>query len=482
MTTDDPCFTPATGLARSVRAGERSPVAVVEAFLDRIDARNDGTNAYVTVCADRARERARRIEAAVDRGEDPGPLAGVPVGVKDLLDVAGVRTTLGSRAIDRVPETGSTAVRRLEAAGAVVLGKTNTPEFGRKTNTVNPRFGATTTPFGGERALTAGGSSGGSAAAVADGLAALALGTDAAGSLRVPASACGVVGVVPDFGRVPQGPERSDAFRPRLPYSYVGPMARTVEDAALALAVLAGPHRRDPDSRTEPVPDYPERVASSSLDGLRVAASTDLGLQPVAEPVRESFAAAVGTIDDAGATVSRGPPAFGDREPIHGALTALLRARYLGLYDDFLAEGIDLLDPDAGATPEVVSRVEAAVDLPARAITDAERTRTGAFDAVQDHLADHDLLVTPTTTVPPWPVDGTPEIDGEAVDPNHGWILTWPFNLTGHPAVSVPAGFADGLPVGLQIVGPHGGDADVLAAAAAFERASPRTDRYPGRS
>jgi len=478
----DPCFTPATELASAVRAGERSPVAVVEAFLDRIDAHNDETNAYVTVCADRARERARAVADAVERGEDPGRLAGVPVGVKDLLDVAGVRTTLGSEAVDRVPETSATAVRRLEAAGAVVLGKTNTPEFGRKTDTVNPRFGATTTPFGGAERLTAGGSSGGSAAALADGLAALALGTDAAGSLRVPASACGVVGVVPDFGRVPQGPERADAFRPRLPYSYVGPMTRTVGDAALSLSVLAGPHRRDPDSRTETVPGYTERVASSTLEGLRVAASPDLGLQPVAEPVRETFEAAVSTLDDAGATVREATPAFGDREPIHDALVTLLRARYLGLYDDFRAEGIDLLDPDAGATPEVVSRVEAAVDLSARAVTDAERTRTGAFDAVQDCLADHDLLVTPTTTVPPWPTDGVPEIDGEAVDPNHGWILTWPFNLTGHPAVSVPAGFVDGLPVGLQIVGSRGGDADVLAAAAAFERASPWADRYPGRS
>ncbi|MFB6191804.1 MAG: amidase [Haloarculaceae archaeon] len=479
--TRDTCFTPATELASAVRAGERSPVAVVEAFLDRIEARNGATNAYVTVCADRARERAREVEAAVERGDDPGPLAGVPVGVKDLLDVAGVRTTLGSRAIDRVPETSSIAVQRVEAAGGVVLGKTNTPEFGRKTNTVNPRFGATTTPFGGDAELTAGGSSGGSAAALADGLAALALGTDAAGSLRVPASACGVVGVVPDFGRVPQGPTRTDAFRPRLPYSYVGPMARTVGDAALALSVLAGPHRRDPDSRTEPVPEYPDRAGAAALDGLRVAASADLGLQPVADPVRGTFEAAVETIGDAGATVRRAAPAFGDRESLHGALTALLRARYLGLYDDLRADGIDLLDPDAGATPEVVSRVEAAVDLPARAVTDAERTRTGAFDAVQECLTDHDLLVTPTTTVPPWPVDGLPEIDGEAVDPNHGWILTWPFNLTGHPAVSVPAGFVDGLPVGLQVVGRHGADADVLAAAAAFERASPWTDRYPGR-
>ena len=481
--TDEIPWLSAAELASRVRAGDLSPVEVVDAFLSRIERRNPDTNAYVTVCADRARKDAARAERAVEEGEELGPLHGVPVAIKDMNRVAGVRTTFGSNAFaDHVPDESDTAVRRLEDAGAIVLGKTNTPEFGRKTVTDNPLFGATSNPW--DLSRTTGGSSGGNAAALADGLAPIALGGDAAGSLRIPASACGVVGFVPDFGRVPLGPVRDDAHLNTQPYTYNGPMARTVGDAALMLSVLAGPDDADPYSLPGPTPAYEDADPTPPAD-LRIAYSPDLGVCRVTDEIRGVVEDAVAAFADAGADVEEVDGVFDQSwETLHDALNVLLQTRYVGMYDGFRENlGVDLFDVDGPVTPEVLSRIERGVELSVRDYQRAQRVRTRAADAVRSVFESYDLLVAPTLSIPPFDRDVYPaRIGGEAVDPLHGWVLTWPLNLTGNPTLAAPAGFSDGgLPVGLQMVGPRHGDADVLAAGRAYESANPWADAYPPR-
>jgi Asp-tRNA(Asn)/Glu-tRNA(Gln) amidotransferase A subunit family amidase len=479
---DDLAYASAAEIAAAVRSGDRSPVDVVDYFLDRIRTRDPEINAFTTVREAGAREDARAVERALDRGDDVGPLCGVPVAIKDLTDVSGVTTTYGSRLFaDHVPETDAVLVRRLREADAVVIGKTNTPEFGRLPMTRNDLHGATGNPWDPTR--TVGGSSGGSAAALAAGLVPLAQGSDAAGSLRIPAAACGVVGLMPDFGRVPLGDDRADAFLDLHPYTFAGPMARTVGDAALMLDAMAGPDDVDPFSLPAAAADRPyASLPAGGVDDLSVAYSPDLGICPVADAVRGTVDAAVADLEAAGATVERADPAFGhDWETLHDAQETLLQDRYLGLYDSLKRDqGIDLLDRREAVTDEVVSRIEAAVELDALDVRRAERVRTDAYDAVRDLLADLDVLVTPTIGLLPFEKGTTPAaIGGEAIDPLHGWLLTWPFNLTGHPAVSVPAGTADDLPVGLQIVGGRLDDRSALAAAAAVERLRPWADDFP---
>lgn len=488
--TGDPSYRSATAIAAAVSERERSAIDVIEACLDRIDARNDTTNAFCTVAGERARERAREIDERVGAGERVGPLCGVPVGVKDLIDVAGVRTTYGSMAFaEHVPDESDVVVSRLEAAGAVVVGKTNTPEFGRKPMTTNYLFPTTANPWNADR--TAGGSSGGSAAALADGLVPLALGTDAAGSIRIPSGACGTYGLVPDFGRVPHGNSRNDAFVNVQPYGYVAPMSRGVEDTALALDALAGPHRADPYSLPERAGESYRDVARSvgdrpadggALTATEIAYSPDLGIGRYDERVQATVADSLDGFETAGASVERVEGVFERSwETLFDALSTILQVRYAGLYDDLRQNsGIDLLDPDVEATDEVVSRIEKARDVSAIDFKRAERVRTEAYDAVQSLFDRYDLLATPMLTIPPFAKGTKPtEIGGREIHPHHGWHLAWPFNLTGNPAASLPAGFVDGLPAGVQVVGPRLGDGDVLRASAAFERERPWQNTYP---
>ena len=474
-------FASAAELAGEIRAGERSPVAVVDAYLERIAARNDATNAYVTVIEEEARERAREIEAAIDRGEDPGPLAGVPVALKDLFGFkAGVPATMGSAAVGEfTPEESAVATERLEAAGAIVLGTTNAPEFGHKLVTENPLHGRTGTPFDPER--TSGGSSGGSAAAVADGLASFAQGSDTGGSIRIPAACCGVYGIKPSFGRVPNA-LRPDAFGMATPFSSTGPLARTVEDAALALDVFAGPHPSDPHSL--PASDTSYRAATErATDELTVAYSPDLGLFDVAERVQKVLDDATEDLAGVVETVERtDPPYEGSLSDLRYAFTQQTTVLFAALVDGLEADG-KIEDGDReklmSSTATLVSIGE---DSDALGYKRADRPRTEFYDAVESVFADHDLLVSATAAVPPFEHgrDGPGEIDGESVaNPVVDWCLTWPFNLTGHPVASIPAGFVDGLPVGLQIVGRRHAEGTVLAASAALEGVRPWQDAYP---
>ncbi len=471
-------FTPATELAARIRRGDLSPLNVVEYFLDRIERHDDEINAFVTVCDEQARTAAREAERALETGETIGPLHGVPVAVKDLTNVAGVRTTFGSKLfVDFVPEEDDVVVERLKDAGAIVLGKTNTPEFGRKPMTTNLLHGTTSNPW--DPTKTVGGSSGGSAAALAAGLVPLATGSDAAGSLRIPASACGVVSVMADFGRVPIA-SRPDGFVDTHPFTFVGPMARSVEDAALLLDVIGGPDDGDPFGLPARNGSYVE-ATRRGFDDLDVAYSPDLGICEVAPPVEGVVDEAVDDLRKTGATVERIDGVFGDWETPHDALEVLLQDRYGGMYDDFVRDyDIDLLERREEVTEEVVSRVEKALDLDALDVRRAERARTEAYDAMRGVLSEYDLLVAPTMGMLPFEKETKPtEIDGVPVDPLHGWALTWPFNLTGNPVVAVPAGVVGGLPVGLQIVGRRLDDETVVSAAAAYERVRPWAGSYP---
>jgi Asp-tRNA(Asn)/Glu-tRNA(Gln) amidotransferase A subunit family amidase len=474
----DPTRLTAAGIARRVRDGDLAPTEVVEAHLERIEERGDRTNAFVTVTEDLARETASEADRAIEDGDPLGPLHGVPVAIKDLDDVAGVRTTSGSLLYeDRVAEDDSTFVTRLKEAGAVIVGKTNTPEFGLGTTTDNRVAGPTGTPFDPDR--VSGGSSGGAAAALADSLVPLAPGSDAGGSIRIPASLCGVYGLKPTFGLVPNV-ARPDGFAHHTPMSHEGPMARTVEDAAVALDVMAGTHPRDPFSVPAQA-DYRAAV-DRPIDDLTVAYSPDMGTYPVEPAVREVLDDAVSAFERAGATVDDVDPDLGhDAGEILEAFYAMAVVRWQSLFDALEAEGFDPRGADRDRLRPYL--VDLAMDAEVPTTREYKRVdvlRTAVLDGLQEIFEEYDLLVTATVGTTAFPHGEEPEmIDGVEIEPYRGWVLTQPYNFTGHPAASIPAGFVDGLPVGMQVAARRHADDVVLAASAAFERQRPWHDAYP---
>jgi aspartyl-tRNA(Asn)/glutamyl-tRNA(Gln) amidotransferase subunit A len=468
MDATDLCFTPATALADLIRRKALSPVEVTEAILERIARLDPALGAYCTLTAARARADAGAAEAAVLRGDELGPLHGVPLSVKDIIATAEVRTTRGSRLYaDFIPDEDAPAVERVKAAGAIVLGKTNTSEFGWKGDSGNPLFGPTANPW--DHTRTAGGSSGGAGAAVAAGLGPLALGTDGAGSIRIPAGFCGVVGLKPQLGRVPVYPPG-----PLETLSHTGPLARTVRDAALLLNVIAGPDERDRLSLPAAGADW-LAACDGDIRGLRVAWSPDLGYAAVEPEIRAVAARAARRFaDDLGCALEEAHPGFPD------PLAAELIIFYAG--EAATVAGLDparraLLDPGL-----VRALAEEAEGRSAADYAHATVVRQAVWDACRRFFARHDLLLTPTLAVPPFPVgeEGPREVAGRAVG-RFGWTpFTYPFNLTGQPALTVPAGWtAAGLPVGLQLVGRRFDEATILRAGAAFEAAQPWVDRRP---
>ncbi|QLG61767.1 amidase [Halorarum salinum] len=482
----DPCLSSAESLARRIRDGSLSPVEVVEAHLDRIDDRDGELNAYVEVLDDQARRAAADAERAVESGADLGPLHGVPVAVKDLQNVAGVPTTFGSKPMtDFVAEENDLFVDRLLDAGAIVLGKTNTPEYGHKGTTDNLVVGPTGTPF--DASKNAGGSSGGSAAAVAAGLAPLAQGSDGGGSIRIPSAFCGVFGVKPTYRRIAR-PARPNAFT-HTPFSQLGPHARTVRDAALLLDVMAGPHPEDPMVLPESDDDY-LAATTRGIEGLSVAYSPNLGVFPVEETVTDIVDDALSAFERAGADVVDVELDYDGRtrEEMEDAWLAGFRTNFGALAEDRKALGVDYRGEDrADATRTFVEAADAGAAMSAVDYQRADNVRTDVFLGVQDVFEEHDLLVAPTLAVES--IDnagddegntvGPSELNGEPVDPLIGWCLTYPFNMTGHPVANVPAGLtAAGMPVGMQVAGPRFADERVLAATAAVERTRPWNDAY----
>jgi Asp-tRNA(Asn)/Glu-tRNA(Gln) amidotransferase A subunit family amidase len=468
MSEEELCFTSAVDLAAAIRGGKVSAVEVTSAVLARIEKVNPTINAYCTVVAEGALEEARRAEAALAKGERLGPLHGVPISFKDLTPTAGIRTTFGSKIFEHhVPGEDALVVERARAAGAIVIGKTNTPEFGCKGVTDNLIFGHTRNPWDTER--IAGGSSGGAAAAVAAGLAPLAEGSDLAGSVRVPASVCGVVGFKPSLGRVPRYP----AGNAWTSMSQFGPITRTVRDAALLFAVWAGPDERDPQSLPASGEDL-GRATEGTVKGLRVALSLDLGYAPVDAEVRRIVGAAAKTFADLGCVVEEAHPGFENPESLFIDLTAPSRA---ATTEPYLPKWREQMDP------MLLLRVDRAARMTAVDAEKATHSRTAFWQVVRKFFERYDLLLTPTTSVPAFPLGRAyPEyVAGRPLTNHLQWYpTTYPFSLTGQPAISVPCGWtAEGLPVGLQIVGRRYADATVLRAAHAFEMAAPWTQRRP---
>ena len=482
------CFLPATELAARIRRRDLSPVEVVEAYLRRIEERNPVVNAYTLVLGDQAMDAARQAERAVMAGEDIGPLHGVPVAIKDLDDVAGVPTSMGSRAVvNRVPRTGATAVQRMLAAGAVVLGKTNTPEFGHKGITDNLRFGPTSTPWA--IGYNSGGSSGGSAAAVGDGMAALAQGTDGGGSVRIPAAFSGTVGFKASFGRIPSV-TRPDGFLWGHPLVHIGPLSRTVLDAALMTSVTAGPHVRDPLSLPASDADY-LGAAQRGLRAPRIAFAPRLGNFPVDPRVSQVIAGAVDAMRSHGLTVDEREVDFkADHYDLSLLWVRTIAVHYAAIAAYWKAEGTDLVgDHAAELTPQFLAMLTDYTKITAVDHAMDDLLRTQVLDGLEDVFEDYDFIVSPTLAIPPMKnaTDGNTigpvEINGSRVEPLIGWCMTYPLNFTGHPAISVPAGLTpEGLPVGLQIIGRRHADESVLAMAGMFERIQPWFHTYPGLS
>jgi Asp-tRNA(Asn)/Glu-tRNA(Gln) amidotransferase A subunit family amidase len=465
------CYLPATQLAAAIRAKDLSPTEVVDAFLSRIERLNPRLNAYCTVTADLARTAARQAEAAVLQGATIGPLHGVPFSLKDLTLTKGIRTTFGSKIYEHhVPTEDAILVERLRAAGAILLGKTNTPEFGCKGMTDNKVFGTTYSPW--NLARTPGGSSGGAGAAVAAGLGPLAEGSDLAGSIRMPASHCAVVGFKPSQGRIPRYPN-ANAWNT---LSFNGPITRTVADAALMFQVMAGPDARDPLSLPQTGEDFCAAVQGDlSLRGLRVAWTADLaGMVPVEPVVQDICRRATRVFADLGCEIDDASPDCRGAHELFAVLNANLRLAAVGDYVDQWREQMD---------PLLVWRVDQGRQFTMADVGQAEKARTALYQRFHKFFATYDLLLLPTTVAPPYAVDAaypTVVAGRRITTPYELLLLTYAFNLTGQPAITVPAGWTDdGLPIGLQIVGRWHADTTVLRAAAAFEAAAPWAQRRP---
>ena len=466
-------FTSATDLRQLIRSRQVSCVEVAEFFFQRIERLNPRLNAYLTLCQDLAVARAEEAQEAVQNGEDLGPLHGIPISVKDLEMTAGIRTTLGSAIFaDRIAEVDSVVVERVKQAGAIILGKTNTPEFGLSGTTENRLGEACRNPWDTDR--TPGGSSGGAASALAAGLCTLATGSDGGGSIRIPASFSGVFGIKPSQGRVPR--YGGYGYPAANHFSQSGPMSRTVADTALLLQVLAGPDPRDPVSMRDTPPDF-----SAGLDqgvaNWRIAWSPDLGYAGVDPEVVRVTEQAARLFEELGAVVET--PGLSLQDPFNAFWDVFATASYTS-YGHLLEDNADSFS-DYGLRAFLHGAEVTGADL-SRALLRVDQLRR----QMEIFFDDYDLLLTPTMAVPAFPIDQRPsEIGGKQVDPFWGYLpFTYPINMTGQTAASVPCGFSEaagsaGMPIGLHLVGPRGSEARVLQACAAFEQARPWADFRP---
>jgi amidase len=457
--------------ARELRAliGRKaiSPVELFEACRDRIECVDPKINALVARDFDRARRAAEDAEAAVLRGDRLGLLHGLPVAIKDLTETEGIRTTFGSLLYkNNVPKRDELLVARLRKAGAIVIGKSNTPEFGAGSNTVNRVYGATVNPF--DPTLSCAGSSGGTAAALATGMVPLATGSDMGGSLRTPASFCGVVGHRPSPGAVPSDRRRYGWN----PLSVDGPMGRDVGDTALLMAAMVGADDRDPLAQSlRPEPFV--HLAEVDLGSLRVAFSADLGCVPVSAAINRHFKDCASHLAPLFAAAEWRDPDLGD---VHRTFETLRAVAFAEIYGDYVAEHRKL------AGPNVIANAELAKTVSLRDVGRASAEQTALFRRFQTFFEDFDLLICPSASVVPFPVEDTyvAEIDGEAMASYITWIaITYAITLTSHPATTVPCGLGPtGMPFGLQIVGRNRDDAGTLAAASALEAALAADPEY----
>lgn len=459
----------AAELAEAIRSGRLSAAEVTEAAIARMELTEPHLHAFCTPAPELARKTAAGIDAARAAGETLGPLAGVPVGIKDLVATKDLVTAMGSTIYrDFLPEDDDIVVERLKAAGAVILGKTNVPEFGYSGVGHNPVFETTRNPWNTE--LTPGGSSAGSGASVAAGVTPFAIGSDGGGSVRIPAAHCGLVGIKASMGRVPLWPGCRDERFPGVSswesLEHIGPMARSVSDAALMLSVIAGPDMRDRHTIPNDVA-WLDEAQAGKLPRLRIAFSEDFGYLAVDPEVRRVVREAVAVFEnDLGCEVEIADPGWSDPS---GDFWGLVLAD-----SDLAGMRAWLPEHARNMSPHLVKMLQARHDD--EALTNANMARKKLCNIAAKFFGRYDLLLSPTLTVPPFALhmQGPEKTEGRIVDPSDWLGFCFPFNMTGQPAASVPAGLTrDGLPVGLQIVGRHLDDALVLRAAAAYEAARP---------
>lgn len=453
----DTVFEDATKLADMLQKREVSAVEALEAHLEQIERVNPAVNAVCTLAVDQALETAKRL----DNGPVTGPLHGVPVGIKDLSATKGIRTTFGSPIFaDWVPDYDALPVERLKDAGAVVIGKTNTPEFGAGSQTFNPVFGPTLNPY--DTTKTCGGSSGGSGVALATGMVPLATGSDLGGSLRNPAAWTNVVGFRTSMGRVPSYPNTL-GFNS---FSVQGPMGRTVDDVALQLSVLAGPDPRVPNCLPEPGSDFRVNL-ERDFRGVRVAWSPTLGGYPVDAEITAVLEKQREVFSDLGCTVEEADPDLADADEIFHVFRAY---KFASDYKQHYESNRDKLKQT------VIWNIEEGLKLSAMDLASAELKRTKLHERMANFFSRYDFLLCPVTSVAPFSIDQeyVTEINGKKLDNYIQWMATcYAITVTGHPAISVPAGFTNaGLPVGLQIVGGYRQELSVLQIAKAFEDAT----------
>ena len=459
MPNQEICFLTATEIARLIRTKELSAIEVMEAHLAQIEGVNPKVNAIVTFLPEQALEQARAADVALGKGEDVGPLHGLPVAHKDLTLTKGIRTTFGSLAFkDFIPQEDGLIVERLKKAGAITVGKTNTPEFGAGAQTYNEVFGETLNPY--DTGRTCGGSSGGAAVALACGMIAIADGSDMGGSLRNPANFCNVVGFRPSLGRVPAWPRYVGWFT----IDVEGPLARTVQDTALMLSAIAGPDARSPIAISEP-----GRLFSQPLErdfkGVRVAWSRDLGGLPVDPRVTKVIEGQRQVFENLGCRLDNCEPDFTNADEIFKVWRAwhfeLVLSELLETHRDKLKDS-------------VIWNIEEGLKLSGPQIGQAERRRTELYHRVRKFMETYEFLILPVNQVPPFDVKQRyiQEINGEKLETYIDWMKSCYYISTiGLPAISVPCGFTtDGLPVGVQIVGRHQDDLGVLKLAYAFEQ------------
>jgi len=455
------CQLPAIELARRIRAKEVSAREAVSAHLDRIDHINPSVNAIVTLVADQAMERARLADHAQSQGVELGPLHGLPIAHKDLQITKGIRTTFGSPIYEHfVPAEDSLLVERIRRAGAILVGKTNTPELGAGSQTFNPVFGATRNPY--DTTKTCGGSSGGAAVALACGMLPLADGSDMGGSLRNPASFCAVVGLRPSPGRVPTWPARL----PWSPLSVDGPMARNVADVALLLSAIAGPDPRSPIALGDAGLRFAARL-DRDVDGVRVAWWKDLGGVPFDPAVTAIVNGQRAVFESLGCIVEDAEPDFTGADDAFKTLRAIAFAAGYG----------DLVATDRSRMKDTIRwELERAGRITANDVGRAEVLRTDLSHRMRQFFERHEFFVLPTVQVPPFDVDQPypTAVAGVKMDTYIDWMKScYYISVAGNPAISVPCGYtAEGLPVGLQIVARHHDDWGLLQMAHAFEQAA----------
>jgi amidase len=455
-------FQSATSLAHAIKMKNLSVLEVMDAHIDRIEKYNSLINAIVTADLDAARQYAKEADAILAKDKAVGPLFGLPVAHKDNVSTKGMRTTFGSLAYENnIPNQDSLIVKRQRDAGAITLGKTNMPEFGAGSHTFNEIFGATKNPY--DLGVSAGGSSGGAAAALAAGFLPLADGSDMGGSLRNPASFCNVVGLRPSLGRVPVVPS---SF-PFGTLGVAGPMARTVDDVALYLSVIAGPDPRDPysaasDSQVAPL------LGNIETKGIKLAFSSDIGGLPFEPQVLTVVKQSLPIFESLGCNVEEAEPDFSEADFAFEVLRGIAFATNFG---PLRAAKGDLLKNT------VVWNIDVGLNFRGEEVARAERIRSAMFLKMEQFLLKYDFLICPTVQVLPFDIniEYPAQIDGTAMGSYIEWMRSaCRITITGHPAISVPCGFSDeGLPVGIQIVGPYRQERKLLEFAKQFELANP---------